>query len=40
MAYVSQEDKKELVESLLSAGTKRALKLNKASLEQLLRPLS
>jgi superfamily II DNA or RNA helicase len=35
-----QEDKKELVESLLSAGTKRALKLNKASLEQLLRPLS
>ena len=35
-----QEDKKELVESLLSAGTKRALKLDKASLEQLLRPLS
>jgi SNF2 family DNA or RNA helicase len=35
-----QEDKKELVESLLSAGSKRALKLDKASLEQLLRPLS
>ena len=35
-----QEDKKELVESLLSAGTKKALKFDKASLEQLLRPLS
>ena len=35
-----QEDKKELVESLLSAGTKKAIKFDKASLEQLLRPLS
>lgn len=35
-----QEDKKELVESLLSAGTKRALKLDRADLERLLKPLS
>ncbi len=35
-----QEEKKELVESLLSAGTKRGLKLGKADLDQLLRPLN
>ncbi|MFT4640456.1 MAG: SNF2 family DNA or RNA helicase [Verrucomicrobiales bacterium] len=35
-----QEDKKELVESLLSAGTKRGMKFGKADLEQLLKPLS
>ena len=35
-----QEDKKELVESLLSAGSKRGMKFGKADLEQLLKPLS
>ena len=35
-----QEDKRELVEGLLSAGAKRGLKLGQAALEQLLRPLS